>query len=75
MTYGIAGYVLDDLRNTLEDTAGELSDAHKRIDALQAVLDDVLEYMDQRADADHDGDRFVPNEEMRLMLAIEAVMS
>ena len=73
MFYG--NWQLDELHDKIEEMSDELSDAQKRIDALQAVLDDVLEYMDQRADADHDGDRFVPNEEMRLMLAIEAVMS
>jgi hypothetical protein len=30
------------------------------------VFQTIIDYFDNRADADHDGERFIPNEEMRL---------
>lgn len=37
------------------------------IPELLEVLHECWEYFDNRSDADHDGDGFVPNAEMRLM--------
>jgi hypothetical protein len=37
---------------------------------LEDLLVSLLEYMEDRADADHDGERFVPNEEMSLSIDI-----
>ena len=67
-------WALDELHIQVEELTDELTDAHKRIDALQAMLDEVRDWLDQRADADHDGDRFVANPEMRLMMAVEEVL-
>ena len=35
------------------------------------ILDRLSEYFEGKMDADHDGERFVPNEEMKLSLQIE----
>lgn len=43
----------------------------RRIEQLENLLLDLRDYFDQRADADHDGDGFVANEEMRIMMRIE----
>ncbi len=40
-------------------------------DALWEVLADCLEYFDERADADHDGERFIANKELTLYGAIQ----
>ena len=50
---------------------GELADANRRCEQLENLLLDLREYFDQRADADHDGDGFVANEEMRIMMRID----
>lgn len=51
---------------TIIDMAGERN-------RYRALLNDLHEYFDQRADADCEGDppRFVPNEEMRWKVHIE----
>lgn len=42
---------------------------------LPELLADLLEYMNERYDADHDGSSFVANEEMRLGLRIQAALA
>ena len=39
----------------------------ERLRLFDELLDDVDEYFDNRADADHDGEGYVGNEEMRLL--------
>lgn len=68
MAYGIPGYYV---RDQLESLEGKLADATRRTEQLENLLTDLLDYFDQRADADHDGDGFVANEEMRIMMRIE----
>jgi len=34
--------------------------------SIEDVLTQCLEYMEDREDADHDGENFVPNDEMKL---------
>lgn len=43
----------------------------RRIEQLENLLSDLLDYFEQRADADCDQDGFVANEEMRIMMRIE----
>lgn len=38
------------------------------------VLIRLLEYMQDRADADHDGENYVPNEEMKLSVDIAQLL-
>lgn len=37
-------------------------------DRQKDIIDEVYEYFYDRADADHDGERYLPNKEMRLMV-------
>jgi hypothetical protein len=50
-----------------------MDDIKKTSDAL-VVLAEVEEYFDQRSDADYDDTGFVPNEEMKLLVAVRAVI-
>jgi hypothetical protein len=59
------------VRDQIEHLQDELADAERRIEQLSNLLGDLREYFDQRADADHDGDGFVANEEMRIMMRID----
>jgi hypothetical protein len=44
-----------------------IEDAKADIRELAAALQECADYFDNRADADHDGEGFVPNEEMKLL--------
>ena len=41
---------------------------------IEDLLNELLEYMEDRADADHDGDNFVPNKEMKFQIEIEQAL-
>jgi len=43
-------------------------------DALIGALQECEEYFDKRADADHDQDGFIPNEEMRLLTRVKEAL-
>lgn len=47
-----------------------LTPFEKPFDAIRTVLEECEEYMDSRADADHNGESLVPNKEMRLLSEI-----
>lgn len=53
------------------ELVGELEKTERRCEQLEALLYDLREYFDQRSDADFDGDGFVANEEMRIMMRID----
>jgi len=38
---------------------------------MEHIIERLKEYFDDRMDADHDGERFVPNEEMRMYNLVE----
>lgn len=42
--------------------------------ALIGALQECEEYFDKRADADHDQDGFIPNEEMRLLTMVKEAL-
>ena len=42
--------------------------------SIEDVLVACLEYMEDRQDADHDGETFVPNEEMKLAVDIQQAL-
>jgi len=53
---------------------GEVMDPKLKADLIEA-LEECAEYFANREDADHDGERYIPNKEMRLhqtILEIEA---
>lgn len=41
---------------------------------ISDVLTELLEYMEDRQDADHDGENFVPNKEMKFAMDIRQVL-
>lgn len=41
---------------------------------VESLLNEILEYMEDRQDADHDGDGFVPNKEMSLAVEIRQAL-
>ncbi len=41
---------------------------------IEDLLTELLEYMKDREDADHDGERFVPNAEMKLAIDIRQAL-
>lgn len=41
---------------------------------LRAMLDEVEEWLDDRADADCDQDGYIPNDEMRLLTTVRTVL-
>lgn len=41
---------------------------------IQDLLNELLEYMEDRQDADHDGDNFVANKEMKFAQEIEQAL-
>lgn len=41
---------------------------------IEDLLTELLEYMEDRQDADHDGDGFVPNAEMKLATEINQAL-
>jgi len=42
---------------------------------LIELLEEIREYFDDRADADHDGERFIANKEMRLMDLVDKAVA
>jgi len=40
---------------------------------LQQYLDDLEEYFEDRADADYEDERYIPNEEMRLLSKVQKI--
>ena len=56
--------------NEIRKATDELADANRRCEQLENLLHDLREYFEQRADADHNGNGFVANEEMRIMMRI-----
>lgn len=65
-----------------EPRAAPMREAQSAIDRLTAVAPEMLEvlfqceaYFDNKADADHDETGFVPNQEMILQAAIQAVIA
>lgn len=42
---------------------------------LKELLQELHEYMDNKSDADHDGEKFLPNSEMKLAGRIEEVLN
>lgn len=41
---------------------------------LKELLEELHEYMANKSDADHDGEKFLPNSEMKLAGCIEEVL-
>jgi hypothetical protein len=39
----------------------------RKAERLEIFLDELSEYLSDRADADHDGERYIGNKEMRLL--------
>jgi hypothetical protein len=37
---------------------------------VEELVNDLREYLSDREDADHNGERFIPNEEMRLLIRL-----
>ncbi len=37
---------------------------------IEELVNDLREYLSDREDADHNGERFIPNEEMRLLIRL-----
>lgn len=62
-----------DIGDLSAKTLAALLDMADERDRYRALLEEVNEYFDQRADADCEGDppRFVPDEEMRWKVHIE----
>lgn len=42
---------------------------------LIELLEEIREYFDDRSDADHDGERFVANQEMKMMDLVDNVIA
>jgi hypothetical protein len=64
-----------DVYDILEDTRGELDDAHKRLDKLETMLLDLRDWFDERSDGCQIGEDFVPNIEMVLAGRIDEVLA
>lgn len=52
----------------------ELRAAYERIAELEALVSELDEYFDDRADADCDQDGFIPNEEMKMLTLIREIL-
>lgn len=52
----------------------QLDRAQQRERKLRTVLEEALEYFEDRQDADHNGERFVPNKEMRMAQTIREAL-
>jgi len=50
-------------------------EAEEEIRKLMKVLQECAEYLDQRAEVDHNGVGFISNEEMQILENIERVLS
>ena len=59
-----------DAEDERDDAVAALAKLQARIDAWEDLLLDLREYFDQRADADLDHTGYTPNEEMRMLCAI-----
>lgn len=71
---------MEDVATLIADAKATLDTVRAERDALRAVLkaadlsqllEDVREYMDDRADADCDSDGFIPNAEMKIAQAVQ----
>lgn len=51
----------------LDRLSAQLREAIRQRNAMQAALEECVDYFDDRADCDHDGERFIPNAEMTLL--------
>ncbi len=61
----------DQLMASIDELSETAMKIKRQRDALWEVLADCLEYFDERADADHDGERFIANKELTLYGAIQ----
>jgi hypothetical protein len=73
--YPSLGKFVGDTAPAKDARAEELRAAYQRIAELESALGECRDYFDDRADADCDQDGFIPNEEMRMMTAIDEVLS
>jgi len=70
MAYGVPGYIAAELKEELDHVQHDLEQANRRCEQLENLLNDLRDYFEQRADADHNGNGFVANEEMRISMRI-----
>lgn len=55
------------LEKVIESLTRQIAEVIRDREKMRAALESVADYFDDRADAAHDGERFVPNAEMRLL--------
>lgn len=53
----------------------KLTDREKTIAEIINTLNDCQDYFDDKADADHDGEGFVANKEMKLLASVKAAIA
>jgi len=66
---------LADCESALAKSEAQVTALEEQIEELRKALGECEEYFDGRADADHNGERFIPNSEMSLLVAIRAALS
>jgi len=72
--------ILDELRSggpcsgDIACAADVCADAANRIEALESALKDVEDYLSGVADCDMDQDGYVPNQEMKLLVLVRAIL-
>lgn len=69
--YEMRRYTSDEV----SELENKLAKAEAYIKRLTEALDIATDYFDQRMDADCDQDGFIPNEEMKIMSAIEEALA
>ena len=68
-------YDLDIARKTVDRLEARTVELENTVDTFRDLLLDIRDWMDQRSDADHDGDGFVANDEMKWAMAIDAAVA
>ena len=59
---------------TPDQMATLLAKQQRQITRMTSALNECAEYFEPRQDADHDGDHFIANEEMRLLIEVNEAL-
>lgn len=67
---------IENLSGEIEDLNIQLTDAESEVERLKALLEEIRDWADQRADADYCEEfGFQPNDEMKLIHRIDEVLA
>jgi len=73
---------MDEIQGDLQAAQDALGEAEALIEDLEVHIDEsdafllaLRDYLDQRADADCDQDGYIPNEEMRMLGELDALLA